>query len=159
MDSRIEKRMRAALIVEAVRQSGNDAEDLRDAAHEAAHVFQLKTPLDGPWERPLIHSALTDLVRKRSRGVANPVTILSAFEYQARAVEMLVCRELEIDYELDEWTKAMLLETSMLVGELREHIGVDVAMERIRAAATWKAVVTGTPTTKIVKRVLALGER
>lgn len=153
MDSQIAKRMRATLIIEAVRQRGNDAGDLRDAAHEAAHVFQLEPSFAEQWQRPIIHDALTRRVRKRSGGVLNPMTILTAYEYQARAVEMLVCRELAVDYDLLEFANTMLLETAMLLGHLRDDIDADGARERILASAARRE------TTAIVKRVLALGER
>ena len=146
-------RVRASLIIEAVRQRGNDAEDLRDAAHEAAHVFQLESSFADQWERPIIHDALTRRVRKRSGGVMNPMTILTAYEYQARAVEMLVCRELGLDYDLIEWANTMLLETAMLLGQLRDDVDAEGARDRILAAAARK------DTTAIVKRVLAMGER
>ena len=143
---------RAALIVEMARQRGSNVEDLRDAAHEAAHVFQIKSFTD-VWNRELIHDALTKHVRKRAAGILNPIAMLAACEYQARAVEMLVCRELEVDYDLSAYARTMLLESAMLLGALHEDIDEDIARERIIAAAARKDTAT------IVKRVLALGDR
>lgn len=76
--------LRAAALVDYVQRKGSDAEDPRDAAHEACHA--LSWSVRGKWDRDNIHRHKP---KNRSEGVGE--------EILARAVEQLVCSDLEVD--------------------------------------------------------------
>jgi len=97
-------RQRARLIA-AVRARGATPRDLRDAAHEAAHA--LRTGLDVPWTRDRIHDAV--LV-----AASEPSELLAA-ELEARAVELLVCRQLGEPYQLEHWAAVCLRESERVL--------------------------------------------
>lgn len=93
----------AARIVAAVRRRGSDADDLRDATHEACHALDAR--LRGAWTRDGIHEAL---IAK----VGSDTSELLAAEIKARAVEMLAVHRAGEDYDIERWALVCLLETS-----------------------------------------------
>lgn len=91
-----------AEIIAAVQSHGSDAQDLRDAAHEACHAIDAK--LRGLWERERIHRAL-------SRKYGNRGSLVFA-EVRARAVEQIVCTDLGVDCgTVERWAHVTFLET------------------------------------------------
>lgn len=94
-------------IVAAVRARGNDARDLRDAAHEAHHALFAK--MRGKWERDRIHKAL---VRKAS----NMPGFLVGYEMDARAVEAVVCGRFGVTHDLKQWAGVCWMETFKTLG-------------------------------------------
>ena len=95
--------MSAEAIIAAIRRNGNDATDLRDAAHEACHAIEVG--LKGPWDRETIHRALS---RKSGPGA------LVIFEIRARAVEQMVCADLEVDSggDIEHWAFVACMEAA-----------------------------------------------
>lgn len=111
---------RAARIIEAVNAKDNNARDVRDAAHEIAHVLQIRRgarAFRGPYERENIHRQLERLARRDAkRNVVCYEAQLIVYEFEARAVEWLVCEALKVPYEVDYWVDTMLLETIRTLG-------------------------------------------
>lgn len=109
-----------ARILETVNAKGNRAKDVRDAAHEISHVFQVRRSLRafrGSYERENIHQQLARLARreasvKQVRYEAQMIVL----EYEARAVEWIVCDTLKVPYEIDYWIDTMLMETISTLG-------------------------------------------
>lgn len=84
--------------VAAVRARGSDAQDIRDAAHEACHALDFN--VKGKWTRVAI-----DRAKPKIRGVQLPREIL------ARAVEQLVCRHFEYNCgSVEKWAAIAELE-------------------------------------------------
>lgn len=75
--------MTSADLIRVIQARGSDATDLRDAAHEAAHA--LKWNVKKRWTRDNIHA-------KKPRGINHGV----ADELEARAVEQIVCKRLNV---------------------------------------------------------------
>lgn len=102
-------------IVEYVRAMGNDARDVRDAAHEAHHA--LDAPMKNkPWTRDNIHYALEVKANAKARawgrspsGMA--ASMMISYELDARAVEKIVCNHIGIEYDDDHWTHVAWMET------------------------------------------------
>lgn len=92
----------AEKLVAAVQARGSDADDPRDAAHEACHAIAWR--VKKAWTRDNIHAKKP---RDRGFGVADEIT--------ARAVEQLVCADLKIDYDPQKW--AMVCYMEMLKNE------------------------------------------
>ena len=92
-----------AKLLAAIQSRRCDAEDLRDAAHEAHHALFAK--VRPPWDREKIHEAL---VRGALRGVADLVN----HEIGARAVEWLICERYDIAYDVAKWADITWWETS-----------------------------------------------
>ena len=98
------------LLMVAVTSRGSDADDPRDAAHEACHALDAR--MRGPWEREAIHRALE---RRHGR-----IGDLIFAEVRARAVEQIVCRDLGVDpHSVEHWATIVVLETSQ-----RMHIAL-----------------------------------
>jgi hypothetical protein len=97
----------AAAVVAAVRRRGSDARNLRDAAHEACHA--LDVGLRGVWKRERIHTALCRKATEPS-GYLDRSELVAA-ELRARAVEALVCRAFNVDYDIRHWATVCLVET------------------------------------------------
>lgn len=96
----------AERIVFAIRSRGSNAQDLRDAAHEACHALDVK--LRGSWERERLHRAL-------ARHCGDPGTMIY-FEMRARAVEAVICEQIEGAHDLQKWVNVCLLETATTLG-------------------------------------------
>lgn len=127
----------ASRIIGAVQARGNDATNLRDAAHEACHA--LDYAVEGPWDRESIHDARPP---ERSSAIAS--------EIRARAVERLVCERLGQPIENpDHWLFIAVMETT------RDYGGS-------LPLAVWKSAVADAEkqpaTLRLVDAVLALGE-
>lgn len=103
-------------LVTAIRSRGSNADDIRDAAHEATHAMQSR--LRGPWGRERLHSALERKAR-REAGPRMFVTEMLRYELQARAVEMLVCAHYQVPYNPEEWAMWCAMETANTY-----HVGV-----------------------------------
>lgn len=96
---------RATKLIEIIRARGSDAEDLRDAAHEAHHA--LDTGLERKWTRDNIHAAI---MRKAGPG-RRALTELVSFEFDARAVEWIICERFGVLYEPAKWADITFWET------------------------------------------------
>ena len=86
-------------LVRIVRSRGSDAEDPRDAAHEAAHA--LRWGVRKRWTRDNIHAKKPEA---RAYGIAD--------EMEARAVEQIVCGR--IGYacgSIEKWAETCWFET------------------------------------------------
>jgi len=92
------RQSRAQRLIAAVQSRGNDADDARDAAHEASHALQVEAVA---WGREDIHNRL----KRRTR------SFWLASEIQARAVEALVCKALGIEYDVDKWALISFMES------------------------------------------------
>lgn len=87
-------------LVRLCRRRGNDASDLRDAAHE---IFHARTVVGKDWDREVVHAKL---VRAFKVGAD-----LWVHEMQARAVEQLVCRHYGHGCrELEHWVNMSIME-------------------------------------------------
>lgn len=73
-------------LIAIIRAHGNDATNLRDAAHEAHHAIEAGVPA-GKWDRETIHSYV---MRMRPGDAARS-------EIRSRAVEQIVCRRFGVD--------------------------------------------------------------
>lgn len=73
-------------LIAVIRAHGNDATNLRDAAHEAHHAIEAGVPA-GKWDRETIHR----YVMKMRQGDA------ARSEIRSRAVEQIVCRRFGVD--------------------------------------------------------------
>lgn len=105
-------------LVKLISSAGNDARNLRDAAHEAAHALQMNIP-KGQWERDSIHDALCTQAREFSRGKRDSLQQAHNFlwrsEIYARAVEQIVCRDLNIPTDpVEVWANNAFMEASMM---------------------------------------------
>lgn len=79
-------------IIAAVRSRGSDADDLRDAAHEAYHALRAGVR-PGRWGRESIHRAI---LRGKRSGFLSPRHDLASHEIGARAVEQIVCARFSV---------------------------------------------------------------
>jgi len=86
-------------ILRLVRKHGSDADDVRDAAHEASHALQLGIP-KGSWDRETIHAAVMKL-SPAERGVT---------EVLARAVEAEICALCQTPYNQDYFLMLAVIE-------------------------------------------------
>lgn len=89
-------------IVEAVTKRGCSPRDVRDAAHEACHALDAK--LEDKWTRDNVHEALKEFCN-HDRGT------MLYHEIRARAVEMLVCQQLGVEYDLQSWANTCFMES------------------------------------------------
>ena len=89
-------------LITIVQQFGSDAQDVRDAAHEACHAIDCYVP-EGDWDRETIHQHVLDKYLSAGEWVAAEVF--------ARAVEWRVCEKLSIPYDLDNWAMISFMET------------------------------------------------
>ena len=96
-------------LVTAIRSRGSNADDVRDAAHEATHAMQSR--LRGPWGRERLHAALEGKA-KREAGSRMFVSQMLRYELQARAVEMLVCAHYNEPYDCEKWAMWCAMETA-----------------------------------------------
>lgn len=82
-------------LLAAVSSRGNDAIDIRDAAHEACHGIQARHR--GSWERESLHRGLLQRSRKSILAeLTYSYAPLIAWELDARAVEQIVCAKLAV---------------------------------------------------------------
>lgn len=97
----------AEVLTAAVRAKGSDARSVRDAVHEACHAVQWG--IKGRWSRTNIDRANPNKGRRKAAfGVRDEIT--------ARAVEALVMRKLDLEYDQDKWVLMMVMETLKLDG-------------------------------------------
>lgn len=91
-------------IIAAIRARGNNATDLRDAAHEAHHALQFDVK-PGKWNRETIHRAI---VKGGRRAFGEAVFD----EIRARAVEQIVCADygVETGASLEAWAMTSFME-------------------------------------------------
>lgn len=139
----------AARVVAKARAHGNDAQDARDAAHELAHVAQVNRIMSqfcGPYERENIHRQLARAARKGCGGFFGPEVQMAVFEFEARAVEWLVCDAIGQPYDADHWVGIMLLESH--ASGIRIPGGTGANINRIQSFRTRK------PALAIVKQLL-----
>jgi hypothetical protein len=128
----------ATQLVTAVRALGSDAEDARDAAHEACHA--LEWGVTKRWTRDNIHA-------RRPRTASEK----TGSEILARAVEAIVCKRLGIKYPVKKW--AFMCWMEMLKNE-RISLPAGPWLENaIRNAMTTKR------TARFADRVLGLVRR
>lgn len=89
-------------VIAAIRAMGSDADDLRDAAHEAHHAIEAGIPA-GRWDRDTI----SRYVKRMGPGRA------AASEVRARAVEQVVCARLGVPagrHKLEDWVGTSVTE-------------------------------------------------
>lgn len=101
--------LNAERLVEVVQARGSDAQDPRDAAHEACHALDARLGRK-PWTRALIHEGL--LRAQKSSLIMSLVDL----ELRARAVERLVCEMLSTPYDSAMWLDVMMLEVLKTTG-------------------------------------------
>ena len=133
--------LRAAAFLEVVRARGNDARDVRDAAHEACHALQAGLEHEPSWDREVVHRALVRATGGRS--------LLVRAEILARAVEQLACRELGVDAgDVKHW--------AFLSGMEAIKFGLPF-VEPTAATEAILRCMEGEEAAAMVKRVLSLG--
>ena len=149
-------RWQEATVIKAVRRYGSDVDDLRDAAHEAAHGLQVNLP-EGRWDRVQLDDALFAKARTFAHKKSIENTLEYAFKYlwrveiQARAVEQIVCKRLGVLTDTVEvWANNAWLE-----GNLRSITGPSLAqlVKRIYAAMKTKVV------NRLADRVIKLPQK
>lgn len=129
-------------IVEYANAMGNDARDIRDAAHEAHHA--LDVGMNGkPWTRDNIHEALQASAEKRGRAA---LASMLSFELDARAVEKLVCVAIGLEYDDEHWQHIMWMETLSNMRVCLPHDGfishgIAVRIESPRILASVRAIL------------------
>lgn len=133
-----EKEFTAQRLVDAVRKRGSNADDPRDAAHEACHA--LEWGVTKKWTRDNIHARKP---RIRSDGVSSEIT--------ARAVEAIVCADLGVKYDVDKWAFTCWME--MLKNE-----GISLPTGSWLADAIRRRMKTD-GARRMANRVLALGDQ
>lgn len=125
-------------LLAAVRKRGGEPRDPRDAAHEACHALDAK--LKGPWTRDNIHEALTKFCGDRG--------VMLYHEIRARAVEMVVCQQLDIPYDVEQWASTCYLE-QVSVARIAPP-SFEWLLEQIKRQSTMAK------TTLMAKRILGL---
>jgi len=115
---------------------GSDADDLRDAAHEACHGFDCG---EDNWERESVHRSLRKTYDNSG---------LLAAEFRARAVERMVCEHFEVKYNPEEWIFAASLETMRIFSGVPFNVWAP-AIENAMETSECK---------ELVERILNLGE-
>lgn len=103
-------------IVEAVRLRGSNAEDVRDAIHEACHAVDVG--LRPPWTRERIHTrilARAGAVWRAGRIVrhGDALTLLR-LERNARLLEHAACARFGVEYDTLQWITVAALEAARL---------------------------------------------
>ncbi len=122
--------------VTAVRARGNDARDIRDAAHEACHALDFK--VKGKWTRVAI-----DRAKPRRLGEQLMHEIL------ARAVEQLVCRHYEYNCgSVEKWAHTAQMEMLKI-----DRITLPASSD---FAAVVKEYMEGLRANMMARRVIAL---
>lgn len=87
-------------LVALCKSKGNNASDIRDAAHE---IFHAREAGSKSWDREAVHRALT-------RKMAGPA-FLWIHELKARAIEQLVCKHFGFDCgTLEHWVGISIFE-------------------------------------------------
>ena len=121
-------------ILDAVRQRGSNAHDLRDAAHEATHGLELILPR---WDRRIVDRAL---MRMRP-------DVRMRHEVTARAVEAVVCDRFGEEHSVDHFAMVTAIEA------LKAGVSFDAGAfaEAVRSAMTHPRVMD------LAERVCALG--
>lgn len=152
----IDNAKRASFIIATADAGGCevDDDDVRDAAHEIAHVFQVRRDRGayrGPWERENTHKQLVALAKSDARKtLVRYEAQLVVLEYEARAVEWLVCDALRVPYEVDHWVDMMLLETIHTL-QMVPPGGIDGNRNRIETYKKRRRTIA------LADKVLALG--
>lgn len=110
------------------------AHPVRDAVHETVHVLQSGyKPKHLVWDREELHEALVAKAEKLAADRIRPDLMLVRFELQARAVEMLACKRLGLDYVIEDWAFIMWRET---ISSLRINMGeIDDLVDAIQVSA------------------------
>lgn len=116
----------ALKIVEWVRSKGSDADNLRDAAHEASHALEVKPRR---WDRESIHAKV---MRK-----GQIFAIRS--ELEARAVERIVCATHGVEHDWDGYEFTAFMEAGKsgiwLPKDLGTHIKRLMGSDAVKARA------------------------
>lgn len=113
---RISNAKAAALIVEHARKKGNDTTEIRDASHEICHVFQIAN-FKGRWERENTHKQLEARAKREAKVLRTRYeAVMMTYEFQARAVEWIVCERLDFEYDVDHWITMMIMESVRTIG-------------------------------------------
>lgn len=125
----------AACVARGVSMEEREPDDIRFAAHEAYHGFDLDLE---DWSSDSIHEKI----------LSEPRWVAAATEIEARAAEWLVCERLGIPYDLEKWTLASFMEGIKGVGlrlprEMPELIRMKRKDPRVK---------------KIVGKIVALGK-
>ncbi len=89
-------------LIAIIRAHGNDAINLRDAAHEAHHAIEAGVPA-GKWDRETIHRYVVRMGRADA----------ARSEIRARAVEQIVCRRFGVDCgTVEKWALIAYMEAA-----------------------------------------------
>lgn len=137
-----EKAATARRIIAAVQARGSDAEDLRDAAHEAVHV--LLGDLSS-WGRNDIGRSLV-----RRLGTFYGRSEVTGEEITARAVEAIVCERLGVEHSIERFTGVTLLEAI--------HNGVNIPVSDAEFAGFVRTRMTRPEAKALADRIISLGD-
>lgn len=132
----------ARRIVAAVRARGSDANDLRDAAHEAVHGFLGEL---ASWSRISIDRALV----RRIRTHCGRSEVLSE-EITARAVEAIVCERLGAAHDIEQFMRVTLWEAL--------HNGVHISVSEAEFAGFVRRRIDTAEARALADRIVALGD-
>lgn len=130
--------------MQAIRSRGSDSNELRDAAHEAAHAIQ--AGLRPPWTRDRVHDAVSAF------GHGNVAEMLAS-EVLARAVErIVVVRVLGADqYDAEKWAAIALMEAMKTM-----HVSIPISMSPQRLAKSIEERAEGKDARRIAEKIMNL---
>lgn len=132
----------ARRIIAAVQARGSDADDLRDAVHEAVHGLLGNL---SSWERESLHRKLVERL-----GSSHGRIGLLSEEITARAVEAIVCERLGVAHDIERFALVTLWEA--LKNGLYISWGESELAKAVRARM-------GLPETQVLAdRIVALGD-
>lgn len=137
-----EKAATAQRVISAVRARGSDAEDLRDAAHEAVHGLLGNL---SSWGRNDIGRSLAGRLRSfygRSEVTGEEIT--------ARAVEAIVCERLCVEHSIERFTGVTLLEAI--------HGGVVIPVSDAEFAGFVRTRMKRPEAQALADRIIGLGD-
>jgi len=132
----------ARRIVAAVQARGSDANDLRDAAHEAVHGLLGNLT---SWERESLHRSLVERL-----GSSHGRVGLLSEEITARAVEAIVCDRLGVAHDIEQFARVTLWEA------LRN--GLYISWGESELAQIVRTRMDNDETRALADRVIALGD-
>ena len=132
----------ARRIVAAVQARGSDANDLRDAAHEAVHGLLGNLT---SWERESLHRSLVERL-----GSSHGRVGLLSEEITARAVEAIVCDRLGVAHDIEQFAGVTLWEAL--------HNRVHIPVGDAEFAGFVRTRMDNAETRALADRVIALGD-